>query len=881
MSFSQPKSVTVPAENLSVSRTRQICAVALRNRLLLWDLLDPDAPGRKINYSWRWVTGMVQLEFNPHARLAENLVASSSNELLLWDADSCKLIQKWRLQTRPLSGVSWSSSDPHTLATCSGDKVLHIVDVRQPKPIVLLSAATGASQVKWNPAQGEKLASAHDGNVKIWDTRMAKASMHYTAHTSKIESLDWSHDDSDEFITSAPSENVVKLWSLDNSRENLRTLRVEHVARALYTPFGRGIVTSVKPSRKLEKGAGQTLIWSIDDMVKNTSPEPVATFSGTTFDWWMDSDGAHKLVTWDSTKLCVIPHEIDSATLATLHAYEEEDSAIPAASIEEESKGVTEFTVGSIEARGGKDITMADIGRRPLDLAQEFQNLRSNKIPGLSILELNEGERTCKVEVIILPKANRGSITGQNMTIGITFPSLYPHRAPPSFHFHTGPATMLQNKVKEELSALAGNYVGNNHNCLKPCLTLLVEMLSKELDCETPSNEPENSKDHKNIPEITLVERAAMGAATFSGNGRLISFSNSKLVFNTWIAQAEVELNKNKQTEGLKKSAAINPPKHRSGPLSRLFSKPGKRQQAESVLDTNTKKQPVSLKMADIGRSEPQDSPINFSRKDFVIRSFNMCRYIPFHKELGNLFCDTEPNAICSSASNIAKGIGRPDLQSVWNILEQVFDTRLIQRANNTKGLLRMGFYPIPWHAHPFGGGLYKQILMRYLSMKDIQSVAMMTQILTSFYSRNGKALNDQHPHVDPMHKIFSLEEIRTCALYLSAYSSVLLHFDLFLQAAEARKAAEELMTSLNIEESKTIEQPQPQNVAPVCSYCMEREGVCQCNRPILCTICRRRVNGVGVYCEHCRHGGHSACMDLWMKHSPMCPTGCGCRCGC
>lgn len=80
------------------------------------------------------------------------------------------------------------------------------------------------------------LASAHGGNVKIWDTRMATETHHITAHTSSIYSLDWSYTTPDEFTTAAPSalDQTVKIWSLASPREPKGSMRGDHVCRARY-----------------------------------------------------------------------------------------------------------------------------------------------------------------------------------------------------------------------------------------------------------------------------------------------------------------------------------------------------------------------------------------------------------------------------------------------------------------------------------------------------------------------------------------------------------------------------------------------------------------------------------------------------------------------
>jgi len=53
-----------------------------------------------------------------------------------------------------------------------------------------VSFIAGSSQVRWNPLSSHTLATAHDGDVKIWDQRKATSPVQYiTAHLTKVHSF--------------------------------------------------------------------------------------------------------------------------------------------------------------------------------------------------------------------------------------------------------------------------------------------------------------------------------------------------------------------------------------------------------------------------------------------------------------------------------------------------------------------------------------------------------------------------------------------------------------------------------------------------------------------------------------------------------------------
>lgn len=38
-------------------------------------------------------------------------------------------------------------------------------------------------------------------------------------------------------------------------------------------------------------------------------------------------------------------------------------------------------------------------------------------------------------------------------------------------------------------------------------------------------------------------------------------------------------------------------------------------------------------------------------------------------------------------------------------------------------------------------------------------------------------------------------------------------------------------------------------------------------------------TKGLSSFCMYCGHGGHTVHLQSWFKSSPLCASGCGCRC--
>lgn len=70
------------------------------------------------------------------------------------------------------------------------------------KPVKTFCAWTSApSVIRWNPTT-QQIATSHDNEVRIWDTRKdGSYSLFITAHSKSISSLDWSPNRTQELVT--------------------------------------------------------------------------------------------------------------------------------------------------------------------------------------------------------------------------------------------------------------------------------------------------------------------------------------------------------------------------------------------------------------------------------------------------------------------------------------------------------------------------------------------------------------------------------------------------------------------------------------------------------------------------------------------------------
>lgn len=197
--------------NLYDCRKRSLAVVNLDN---------PAGSVQKVPRQSKWEINTVQ--WNPHASHADHFIAACNQRADIWIWDQTRHEQKGSLKahTRVISDVDWSPFHPETVATCSVDTFTFLWDVREVrKPTLSLQGISGASQVKWNKVKPHLLATCHDGDIRIWDSRKGNTPVQYIpGHLSKIFGLDWCPYNENHLATSS-QDSTVKFWDISNPRQ--------------------------------------------------------------------------------------------------------------------------------------------------------------------------------------------------------------------------------------------------------------------------------------------------------------------------------------------------------------------------------------------------------------------------------------------------------------------------------------------------------------------------------------------------------------------------------------------------------------------------------------------------------------------------------------
>lgn len=354
------------------------------------------------------------------------------------------------------------------LATCSIDTFTHLWDLRDPKkPILSLSAVcmSGATQVGFNRVSGNLIATAHDGDLRIWDIRKGSRPVQYiTAHLNRIHGINWSHTQDYTLIT-ASQDGSVKFFDINNPRRAERiitTATPSPVWRARYTPppaFKDGLVTIVVPHLGSSDSSENSLLLWNNSKSSQSQSTPVCSFVG------------HNDVILDFAYRNQRPYQSDDLEIFTWSR----DQTFRVWKLDKELQRLC--SQSSIETESGEialDYHQGTSLQPSCSLQHEFSLIYFPNIPGIQNYECDPQKRNAMIRIV----AN-----GYVIVLQVIFPSGYPVlNQPPVFEFCQGTSLdeTLSLKLMKVLKDTASSRVKKGRTCLENCLRALVGDLKKE-----------------------------------------------------------------------------------------------------------------------------------------------------------------------------------------------------------------------------------------------------------------------------------------------------------------------------------------------------------------------------------------------------------------
>ncbi|KAH8851487.1 WD repeat-containing protein 59 [Schistosoma japonicum] len=183
---------------------------------------------------------------NDHTKLA--IARSNKCELLLWDANECRLSTNTSLggYVRVINSLDWSPVHPFLLATTSADqfRAICVWDLRDmSRPVRAIESLSSPVIVKWNRFLSGKFATCHSSGVRTWDLRISVPEQYISVQTDHIRDFDWSPQNVNQLVTISEYSEM-RLWDIENPSYPLKKVRLHEIKlkKVIYTPSGDHII---------------------------------------------------------------------------------------------------------------------------------------------------------------------------------------------------------------------------------------------------------------------------------------------------------------------------------------------------------------------------------------------------------------------------------------------------------------------------------------------------------------------------------------------------------------------------------------------------------------------------------------------------------------
>ena len=544
---------------LSLSRDGRLGLLSGRRHLALLDMEDPQEIVKKVGRKGGWEVGAAG--WNPHTQYSDHVALCCNDKLELFTChNSGDLLQETSVRghSRMINDIHWSCSEPALLASAGMDGNTHVWDIRENmrRPCHSFNTIVGAGHVRWS-RDGQYLATAHEGDVKLWDARGDTSPLScVSVHMSRVHSIDWSYVHESSLVTASADcsvkyHNVTSARQVVTSSSHASLTTSVAVWTARHTPFGDGLVTVLVPHFGAHDHS--LFLWNTNNL-----STPVHTFIGhkdviLDFDW-RKCGSDYQMVTWarDQTlRMWNIDTDIqyrcgvDEDDLESLDNSDEEVEveAVEAIYLNFNKKADTdqelEETITKINVQK-RDPKIVKIVESPVKehspesmlentLQQEFALLDTN-LTFVKIVDRDLERRACRVI------ANTGH---SRLLISISFPLTYPVTIAPVFTFLKGSTLIQQHRTKilRMLQDTALTQVKKNRGCLEICLRQLELMLdqmnqeeiadeeaTKNIFPFVRSNDSHNNTINYGLFQDTTVPYPRTSGSRFCSNGLLVCF---------------------------------------------------------------------------------------------------------------------------------------------------------------------------------------------------------------------------------------------------------------------------------------------------------------------------------------------------------------------
>eukprot|EP00818_Percolomonas_sp_WS_P000419 CAMPEP_0117439336 /NCGR_PEP_ID=MMETSP0759-20121206/2513_1 /TAXON_ID=63605 /ORGANISM="Percolomonas cosmopolitus, Strain WS" /LENGTH=1072 /DNA_ID=CAMNT_0005231049 /DNA_START=356 /DNA_END=3575 /DNA_ORIENTATION=- len=753
---------------------------------------------------------------------------------------------------RAITDIGWCPKDENLLASCSADTCIRFWDIRTPSnDIKTFCAYTGASILRWHPTE-YKVATAHDGEVRIWDMRKQSAYkpvQFLTAHTERLTSLDWSPSKPYEILTTA-QDRLIKLWNINSPEEPVISSGVQYPVRmARYTPFGDGIATVAKtqdlairiwkPDRELGKLNHIHAFLGHSDDIKSfdfrTIPMPDTLASNE------EEEVDYQIVSW-SKDWKIKVWRCDSNLRHSLSFGGDTEPLSPnSAAMSQQQYLSKNASHNSSKSRLSNN--------EYISFEDECNHIPELFLHQVELLNLNEDDRECLLQ-IHFPDDSR-----EAFQLHIEYPVGYPTYTQPKFTLkNANHSPKLFKNLHKIMEQTAESSLVMHDFCTNKVLKKVLSHLQKlprpirTSPLERSSSSPGNADASFNTPAPRTSQ------AIFTPTGHLLYFNNFSKRTNVTVRKRMAARRKIPRTyeqfksvlsKSRTRSEKINKQSQVSYIFEHVFTSEFNSADDLSAHQNNTN--PPKNALTTVASSEPFPSRI-----DNRILIYDFRHLFPISYTLATELKVDGSNIqeICMHNRDVCLKAGLKSAGNLWMIISHIADSFLCANPSSSN---------VPWASHPCGRRTIKSIMDHLFKKRDIQSIAIISCVLSIPQRVNtgrslglARSLSQQGEN-----NLIGSDQLKLYNTVRMYYSEILHRWGLDCQRNELLKFVHTTQSKEQALESKSF-------------VIVSR---------VKCSICHVPAKGLCMVCVNCGHGGHFDHMVPWFEKVDMCPTGCGCAC--
>ncbi|XP_049867496.1 GATOR complex protein WDR59 [Pectinophora gossypiella] len=826
-----------------------------------------------------------------------------------------------RGHTRVVSDTHFHRQDHNLIATCSIDTFTHLWDLRDArKPVVSLCAVAGASQVQWNKVATHIVATAHDGDIKIWDYRKHTAPIHYiSAHLCKIHGVDWSPHHEYQLVTSS-HDGSIKYFDINNARRPENIIMTNFpVWRAIYTPFGSGLLTIGVGWGGLPRAeqAGVIGIWVggalTHRLVGHTDTVQTMVWRPNT------SPGNYQLVTWGRDQSLRV-WAMQSSLLKMCNHYLPDDS-------EHEEDNSDAASYGSLNELSndnkGQDIQLNKLTHKSTtSIDEEFESIR--EMANIEVTDMNIDTRTCQIH---------SERNGYTANLQVTFPKNVTEQTIPKFSWLSGtnvdgPTTI---KILQAINRTAYRKKKEGHRCLLHCLKTLATSIDEipvksSDDSDSMKSSQRSQSESENAGDSCIPFPRTCGAK-WCGVSTLV-------VFNRPPNTRRLSLKHETGTPRSMSSLSLTPGLFGAGyssvsPHATTTPSPTNAPGFPQMHLRHLSNSITTFYFQDRWKAQGRRAGSMRSRGSISgctaprVVLYAATNLFLLNRTLAEKYVINAENPIemCAKNARIAADEGETELAHAWGLAEltaRSLRARVVDQLTSSEE--SMG-----WVGHPLCCNLLQSLISHYAKQSDLQMAAMLAcafsvfndtgnsssqSTISSSSGGNGTSpysTGNQFSEISadgwtlPIVRSTSCSEAENfytdstlsksepasaCVLdesmvhlyhcFKRAYADVLHRWQLLYKKTEVMKL-------VTCKHEKSPPRHLGPEIATECAWCgrVSRGALCgACRRLALrCAVCALAVRGLAAACVYCGHAGHAHHMLKWFLQRDTCPTGCGCKC--